>query len=379
MGKKIWLQIGISLLLAMLFLPQAFALEQQITAGNICSADALSQWSIYMAVGMGALLALVAIAYMVGNALSHPQLLDWAKMEFMQAIASVLMFALIVFLITQVECRMSVAEPAKWFGFANAPDVSMMAYAQSYLQNIMEEVHLTIVSIRYEMGILNVRASFNNYVSEGFIGGKGVSISPYSGDYTTNGTMNMLLNLNSTFMLSALFEYFSLFFFASASGLFVLFVPVGLFLRSMPFMRGTGATLIAIGAAFYIFYPLLFAMIGLASNSAGINNYAATQMPSSLGSDAAQKIDSIVQMEQKLANNKRDAYTGGEDSLPKPMLQYEGGKNVDVPKYFLMTSYNFIRAVMLPTIALVITAMFAKDLAALLGEELDASRIAQLV
>ena len=368
--------------------------QAPISADDICTSGSdrgVIENSIkVMAIGIAAILALVAIVYMIGNAMHHPQMLDWAKMEILQVIMSIIIFAVILFLV-DVECNMNIREPAAWFGYTEVQSASMLEYAQNYIQTVTQEAHLAVVALRYEMGILNIRASFNNYESSGLgIGGLGYSISPYSGDWTTLGTAQMLLGLNSSFMLNGIFHFFSLFFFATASGIFVLFLPLGFFLRSMPFMRGVGAALIAIVVGLYIFYPLVFAMIGLVVENSGATNYVLNALPGTFGgSTVSQRIDAIEAQESSLATNGRDAYSGGEDSLPKPMLSkpddraYGGSgandKMLDLPGYYRITAYNFIRVVMLPTAGMLIVIVFIRDLAALMAEEVDASKLLQMV
>ncbi|MFA5108075.1 MAG: hypothetical protein WC492_00910 [Candidatus Micrarchaeia archaeon] len=361
------------------------ALQQPIGADDICTAGSergvIENSMKYMAIGIAAILALVVIVYMIGNAIHHPQMLDWAKMEILQVLMSIAIFALILFLVN-VECNMNILEPAGWFGFAGVQSASLLQYSQNYIQNIVEEAHLAVVSLRYEMGILNIRATFNNYESANLgIGGNGYSISPYSGDWTTMGTAQMLLGLNSSFMLNGIFHFFSLFFFATASGIFVLFLPIGFFLRSMPFMRGVGATLIAIVVGLYIFYPLVFAMIGLMVEQSGSTHYVLNTVPDKFGgSNVPERISAIEAQESSLATNGKDTYSGGQDSLPKPLLSSPGNdKMLDLPAYYKITAYNFIRIVLLPTVGMLIVIVFIRDLAALMGEEVDASKLLQMV
>ncbi len=365
---------------------------------HVCEPVSFQQSFTYMGFGMAAILALIAIAFMLGTALSNPHLLDWAKTEAAQVLLSVLFFAVILWLVS-LECSIRIDEFTQWSGLGlgipvAGGDYNMFSTAQAYLDWGVGQTHLTITMIRYEMGLLNIRATFNNFLPQmAGLGGNGYSNSPHSGDWTTIGTMNMLLNLNSTFLLSILLQYFALVFFSASNGFFIFLVPVGFLFRSIPFGRPIGSTLVAIGVGLYIFYPIVFAMMGLivpnlyVGGGGDVSGVLSAQADSSIRSDPSiQSSDPVRQMsaiyarESALASNPYDAYTGGEDSLPNALLHpANSGKLVDLPQYFRLTALNFLRAVLFPSVGLLLAVMFIRDLAALLGEEVDASKLIQMV
>ncbi len=382
--------------LALLFLSSlSFAALPAIT--KVCEPLSFQQSLTYMGIGMAAISAVIAIAFMLGTALSNPRLLDWAKTEAAQILLSILFFAIILWLVN-LECSVRIDEFSKWSGLSLTIPVAggeytMFNTAQAYFDWGTGQTHLAITMIRYEMGTLNIRASFNNFLPQNAgIGGNGYSNSPYSGDWTVIGTMNMLLNLNSTFLLSILLQYFALVFFSASNGFFIFLVPVGFLLRSIPFGRPVGSTLVAIGVGLYIFYPIVFAMLGLvvpnlyAAGGGDVSGTLAARADSTTTNPSIQSGEPLRQMagiyarESALASNSYTAYTGGEDSLPHALLHpANSDKLVDLPQYFRLTALDFLRAVLFPSVGMLLVVMFIRDLAAILGEEVDASKLIQMV
>ncbi len=338
---------------------------------GMCAGPSIWQYMTYMFAGLALMSVVIALVYMAGESLHLPHLLDWSKTEALQMGMAIVLFIVIAFLLS-MECNLRMGEFLHWTGLGGSlitPDMNTLQASQAYLNWATEQTHLSVVLIRRDMGALNIRATYSKYESSpAGLGGNGYSSSPYSGDWTTLGTLGMLLNLNSSFLLAVLFEFFSLAFFASASGLFIFLVPIGLVLRSVPFLRQFGGSLVAIAVGFYIFYPLFLAMLGLMLPPLYAGHDAR---------DAISGIDSISAAqtsEQKLTGDNVFSYF---NSYPDVWIEHNGQPDLGI--YFKLTALNFIRAIFLPSVGLIITVTFVRDLSGLFGEEVDASRLVQLV
>ena len=233
-----------------------------------------------------------------------------------------------------------------------------------------------------------MRATYSSYQTQfAGMGGNGFSFMPFGGDYTEMGSLGMLINLNSTFMLVLLFELFSLFFFSSSSGLFIFLVPLGLIFRSVPFLRGFGAALVAIGVGFYIFYPVLLGLTGVmlgplysnskmdSSNVFSVSDAAQLETRELGAHDAFNPDNSGLGGTSIFSYNPTDPYPGP----LKPLTSGDKSSPVDLGVYFNLTALNFLRAVFIPTAGLIVTVSFVRDLAALMGEEVDASKLIAMI
>lgn len=367
--------------------------QSGVNAGTLfCDNDQLKKWGSAMGVGLMALAAVLALAYMLGESLSHPRLIDWAKTEMLQAVMGVVLFLLVVWLVF-LECHVSFAP------FVPGP---LMQGAQNYVDWGVAQTHLSIVMLRYDMGALNLRATHTNYdtVVPG-IGGNGFSYSDYAGDWGTSGTLGMLLNLNTTFLLSLLFLKFSLLFFTANSGLFVFLVPLGLILRSAPFMRGVGGALVAIGVGFFIGYPILLALLGSVLPPIYAGHDASELAAGTMGTPKCsygdmQCLSDLTQNwqndEQSLTGKDMTSYRWSGPPSPRIFILTAGNPDVnndvnngwpmrqpDLAAYYRLTALDFLRALLLPSAGLIILITFVRDLSAIFGEEVDAGKLVQLI
>ncbi|MFH1306237.1 MAG: hypothetical protein ABIH83_01090 [Candidatus Micrarchaeota archaeon] len=358
--------------------------------GRICSKKEINSLIVYSVAGFVAMIFIIAITFMLGNALHQPRFLDWSKMEAMQIVFSFVLFALI-FIALQLQCNLNIVEFKNWLGGQGGlalRGTTMMEAAQDYVEWSVGQTHLTLVMLRRDLGAINMRATYSNYDNQGLgLGMNGFSYAPYSGDYTTTGAMGMLMNLNTGFMLTNLFEYFSLAFFASSTGFLIFLVPIGFLLRSVPFLRGLGGGLVAIGVGFYIMYPIIFAMLAIALPPA-ITNDASKVFDDrycggkdcGTGNNLQLKIDKVQADEESITGKNIFSYF---DDHPNPKINTnpndEEFPRVDLATFFRLTAINFIRTFFLPTVGLVITISIIRDMSGLLGDEVDATKLVQMV
>jgi hypothetical protein len=148
-------------------------------------------------------------------------------------------------------------------------------------------------------------------------------VSTHSGLYTEIGTLSMFLQGAMVSHLSVFFQLFTLQYIYAGTGLLMVFLPLGIVLRSLPFVRGFGGSLIALVVALYIFYPLMLVIDGLI-------------------------VESVM----------------------------NGFPPVDI---YGTNAITYIAAVFLPAINFIVIAALTHTLSGALGEELDVSRLGQMV
>ncbi|VVB56711.1 Uncharacterised protein [uncultured archaeon] len=384
-------------------LPLSFALplpNSMASIQGICQGSWLGQWARPMGIAWAGLFAFIAFIYMMGHAFNIPQFTEWAKTEIGQALLGVGLLVLIVWLLG-LQCNLQIGEFAKWAGIALPgaaggpgiqPTDTMMNAAVKGLGWSMERTHLSISLMRYCLGILNIRATFSQSMTEvPGIGGVGFTLAPLSGDWTLMGSVQMLLNLNTTFMLALLFQYFSLAIFSSSSGLFLFLVPIGLILRCMPYLRGFGGALASIGIGFCILYPMYLALLGIMLPPLYTSPALANFDPHSV----AGSVSSLVASEQGLTGTSIFSYFYSMPDVPdssggilKATAVEDPTKcgilgrcfyTVNLAPLFELTALNFLAAVLLPSAGLLVIVSFVRDLSVIFGEEVEASKLMQMV
>ncbi|MCL6089098.1 MAG: hypothetical protein M1530_02950 [Candidatus Marsarchaeota archaeon] len=397
--RKAASRMRLPLLVALLILISSSAHAAMASIAGICTPNWLTQWLPLMGIAWAGLFAFIGFIYMMGTAFRVPQLTEWAKTEIGQALLGVGLLVVILWLMS-LQCNLQIGEFAKWAnislggGQASAglqPADTMMDAAIKGLEWSMQQTHMSISLMRYELGILNIRATFVQSITEvPGIGGVGFTLSPLAGDWTMMGSLQMLLNLNTTFMLALLFQYFSLAIFSASSGLFLFLVPVGLILRCMPYLRGFGGALTAIGVGLYILYPMYLALLGLMLPPLYISQ------PSAASLSGASSVEQLVGKEQGVTGTNIFSYFYSMPELPD-----SGGSNIlkamaledpnscstlgrcfytaNIGPLFELTALNFLRAVLLPSAGLLIIVSFIRDLSAIFGEEVEAGKLIQMV
>jgi len=316
-----------------------------------------------MAIGMLVLSMAIALAYMVSQIIHEPRLSEWAKAQAPQLLSSCLIFLLVAFLIS-LGCGVQIGEFTNWMGNSRI-DPALTAYGASfkYLEWGADKTETGITFIRAKMGALNIRATtttFNSAFPMGALGGSGY---PNSGDYATAGVHATLLQLNTSFLLSIMFQYFCLLLFTSKAGIFLLLLPIGLTLRSVPFMRGFGGALAGLAVALYLCYPLLLALSYLMLD----------------GIAPAYDVDTVISgagiTDLAGAVKYENSFAGHKFLHDDPEIKYVNNTAAS----FKFTAFNFLRAVLLPLFGMAVTVGFARDLSKLFGDEIDANKLVQMV
>lgn len=355
--------------------------------------------TVYGAVATG---AIIGLSLMLGRALANVKITTWAKTEVLQVFMSI---ATVFFLLTTVNtfCIINMGEVASFFEAVDDPhDLNVYDAAQTYLHEAALYSHNAMTVTRYHLEGYTILAYLNAFLCDFEMGGTGLgcwfgysgtNVQPVGGYGAINAALNVFFNSTIIAHLSALNFLFILLF--VYKGFVFIFLPMGVFLRSMPYLRRFGGLLIAVALSFLIVYPLMlsvFYLMGdvlvdrpgddkcLACNSPCADCYVPdsdmkTYLDESVypdweGTGVVQSMGSII------LETISFGATGGPEALVT-LIYFPDGE--DPEGAIMFAAYAFIAAVFLPTTALIATVASISYIARLYGEEIDLSKITQLV
>ncbi len=308
----------------------------------------------------------IAITYVVSQAISNPKLSLWAKTEAVQlAVSAGTVFMLIT--VMNTFCTVKMDEVASLFGLTSAP-LSIYDAANEYLVRAGEFSIKALQVSRYHLEAYNVMSALNAFECE-FGGGigclfgySGTNVQPMGGYGAHQAAMNIFYNSAIMSVMSALNFLFILKF--VYKGFVLMFLPLGIFMRAVPYMRTFGGLLIALTLAFLIVYPLLLSVFYLMSD-------VLLEQPAGAGNFMDESVFDV----DDAAGESVEAAVAGTDAVWENYFP-----NDDMPHVAIaFAAYAFIAAVFLPTAALLGTIGSIVYLTRLYGEEIDLSRIVQMV
>lgn len=348
---------------------------------DVCSASSFNDLLLYCGIAGLGMISLIAAVYMAGETMQNPRMLIWAKSEAWEVLFSLFIAGMVVFAISTF-CSLKVGEvgniftglPKIYTGFEgkNAYQASMM-----YLENLAGFGLRNMAAIRYNLGAYEVRTSFQQYKCGllCFLTLTSLSETSYSGESINLSVLNNLLGVATTSYLAVLFQYFTLQYIVG--GLFAVFLPIAIIMRSIPFMRNFGGALIGIIVALYVMYPMAQITGAIAvpylaqgigggvemvdrttTNCAGIDVFAPISGPNPVSCIGGDSEGSLIRGWTDFAN------------LPSPHSMTESIKG---------NVLMFLAAIFLPALEFIVVAALARDISGLLGEEADISRLGQMV
>lgn len=343
--------------------------------------------NIYALSAYAAVITAITIggSYMVGNALSNPKLTVWAKTEAVQLIVSFITLFLIA-LMMNVYCTIDIKEIANLFGVDYPGTASIYASAEHYLVGAAAYAHNALKVVRYHLDgytVLAYTGAFKcaSLVESGpvttmvlpFLSGcgygySGNNLSPFGGYAAINGALTTMFNATIVSYLMALNYLFILRYVYHGFVLFLL--PIGIFTRSLPYLRTFGSVLIAVALSFMFIYPIILAVFDIAGdslvNTSGGNMYA--------GADLTEYTKEEI-YPNTLAAGASLGLSWDEEALIKRYKLKED----NIMHVIAFSAHAFIAATFLPSIALLATIASTVYLSRFYGEEVDLSRIMQMV
>lgn len=327
---------------------------------------------------------LIVFSFYIGQMINNPKVSVWAKSEVLQLIMSVASVAFLIMTINTF-CVIKMGDVASIFEITDAytgnPDVYNAA--KQYMNNTLEFNHDALVVVRYHLQGFTILSHMSSFVCDlktGSIGWgclfswSGSSGQPLGAYSSSMGALNLFFNTVLVAFITSMNFLFILLFVYKGFVLFLL--PFGIFLRSMPYLRSLGSLLIAVAISFMIVYPLVLSIFGLMSGVLfkapdGMAGYMdESTFPDNAGAAAAAHSAAGIAG----AGYYECIYFPDEDCVLASSI---GGPNV--PGAIAYAAYAFIAGVFLPTSALLATIASIVYLARLYGEEIDLSRIIQMV
>jgi hypothetical protein len=372
------------------------------TGGGRVFNTAIYPLMAYAAIATG---ILIAISYMAGTALSNPKLTLWAKTELVQLGVSIASVAIILFAVNAF-CIIDMKEIADMFGLSGShASINVYDAAKEYLKGAALYSHNALTVARYHLEGYTVLSYFNAFICDFPIGRIGLGClfgyagdtqQPFGGYGADIAAMNVFFNGMIMAHFTALNFLFILLFIYK--GFVFLFLPLGIFLRALPFMRPVGSVLIAIALSFLTVYPFTLGVFylmgdvlldrgtGFAPPGIDMSKYdesiypdstnAASQMGVSTGGEAVAKCN-YFGTDRGSCIGYATANEFGLGGVLKMDQSYFGRENPVGAIGFAANA--FIAAIFFPTVALLTAIASVSYMARLMGEEIDLSRITQLV
>ncbi|MEM4348253.1 MAG: hypothetical protein QXN37_01650 [Candidatus Anstonellaceae archaeon] len=358
------------------------------TSAPICGASSTSETFWLAALAAIATAIIVALGYMAGEAIQNPRLTTWAKTEAAQIFTSLIIVG-VVFGTIQLFCTLQIGEIASIF--TRLPKIYEPYQTKSiydgsiiYLEKLMDVAHSNLRTLRYLAGAYEIRTTYTKMVCTGscFISLAGYNEATHGGETLNLAIVNNLANTATISYLTAAFEYFVLQYILN--GLFLVFLPIAIVLRSLPFMRQFAGALVAICISLYIMYPTM--LVINASIAPGMAN---TQSPISFNACGCKgaEIFSYKDLPSNVMCAPSQACYNEESLVSGHRIGFGlGGLTADLP--FVPASLDmvirangliFITVVFFAAVNFIVIAAVARGVAHLLGEEVDISKLGQMI
>ena len=346
----------------------------------VCNDEGMNELALLSFFALLAASLFVALAYMLGKAIESPRISTWCKTEVWQVFAS----AIIVVGIYAALTLFCVATPAQigpialgleegdyenvmQRSFGDGQD-GMYDATQIYLENLASYAKGVVTAVRYNMGAYELRSGVQQYQCEVFclLAGAGTSFAPKGGEASHISLLGNLLSISTIALLSILFQLFLLLYIKG--GMFLVFLPLAIVVRSLPFMRGFGGAMIALVLALYMMYPVMLYVDGLV-----FPNAAAQIMPA---------LPNRIVGEQYISPLLGSVQFGrsGENALERNAYAEWENRELDVvPDIIRLVAILFIAGVFAPALNFIVIAAVAREISRVLGEEVDISRLGQML
>ncbi|MCX8197211.1 MAG: hypothetical protein N3G80_02760 [Candidatus Micrarchaeota archaeon] len=356
------------------------------TAAPICGASSKAELIWLAALAALATAILIALVYMAGEIMQNPRLLTWAKTESSQIFASIIIVGAVIGMI-ELFCSIQIGEVASIFTplpkiFQPYKEKSIYDGAIIYLEKLMDIARSNFQGLRYLAGAYEIRISYTKMVCKGncFISLVGYNEAEHGGETLHLALINNLLNSATISYLTAAFEYFTLQYILN--GLFLVLLPIAIILRSLPFMRQFAGTIVAICISLYIMYPAMLVfnasiVPGVAPPSllfssctcAGVDIFAYENGRATVGCKG--RANECYDEEALARAGLEMAGFGASPRLPHVPNSIDG----DVKANALI----FIITVFFAAFNFIVIVAFARGMARLLGEEVDISKLGQMI
>lgn len=325
---------------------------------------------------------IIALGYMLGEALHNPKVTLWAKTEVIQLFISIAAVVLILGIVPTF-CSINLNSVYQLLNPVVVPSGSLSIFegAERYLVDAGTYIHNVELVGRYHLGAYNIMESFgrlecgpfdsgSSFATVGNLffclfggplaGGSGTSHAPDSGYAMTAPALQIAFN-STIFSYLSVFNYLFILHYVY-SGFVFFFLPLGIFLRAMPYVRTLGSLLMAIAFCFIVVYPLTLSFFYL--DFMRPDSILKPAFSAELGSYLARDISSAVGIGHALDSEIYD------DVFPREDQSFE---------IIRLAGNAFLIGVFIPSLALLAAIAGVAYVNRFLGEEIDLSRIMQMV
>ncbi len=345
-----------------------------------------NDWVILSVIALGIAAGIITVIYMVSKLIGSAQGVAFCRAEIGQLVFSAIIIIATFTVVDTFICSGFLTGAVLGLDFCNNPLDCTQVYAKT---SILYSHFLTQI-YRYNQGVLEVRASQNRwdpyFAFVFFGGGIGKYFTPNAGDFGFSGVYSSGMMLALGYLFNSYLIWYVLLFGIYA---FPFLFPIGIVLRCIPTLRHIGGVFLALSIVFLVIYPFAFS-IGESTVGCGVYkciSYCAdwpprnvTEMYSTMygkeGSegwypwtvpdyDPGEETDRIAGME-------------GPEKYSLPILvdlTPEGGKG-NVAGIHVCT---FLKAVFIPAVVWIVIIVAVRELSRLLGQEVDISRLGEMI
>lgn len=326
--------------------------------------------------------ALIAVSYMIGNMISNPKVTLWAKTEIVQLAISIASVLIIIIMINSF-CSIS---PNAASALTDLPSASISGSdifdgANEYLKQASEYTHDVLTIQRYHLMAYDFLSFRSMWGCGGFldcwgssigISGKSYAWAPYFASGFNLAFNSVLLAFLSTLNFLFILQYIN-------SGFVLFFLPMGIFFRAFPFLRKLGSLFISIAFAFMIVYPLILSSFVLISDD--LFNYiddsilAYTDESRLTGFGFGDAMDSSFDASGSCFDLTENELSECDTYITD--FIFPDGRKEEIA--LQLVGRAFLVGVFLPTLALIATIASVGAIARELGQEINLSRIVQMV
>jgi len=303
------------------------------------------EWQAITLAVVSLIFSLVALAYMIGTGFHLPKLQGWAKDEFYQALASLLLAVLLILFVLTIDTTMLAIYGTNPFDTARGYIFNVAGSLSAYF------ISLTIFDTFFQIFkslVMNAMPSQTGFSVSAFIG-----LSPV----TTMLSLAMQAVLGGMALMLAMDAFISF-----IQTQLSIILPIGIALRAFSFSRPAGGALIAVFLGFYVLFPFLWVFDSYIYTDVSQNIIAYNPMMSAqlLGSNCAQ-------CPMCCTTNTPD-FSGNLFVSIINLLAY--------PAIFTL----FIFVLLLPLFNLIVVLIFINELAKIFGStEIDISGLSGLI
>ncbi len=348
-----------------------------ISMADICDLAATgldSTLTTLLALASFATALLIITSFMVGRIFSNPKVTLWAKTEIIQLFVSIASVS-IIFLVFSSFCTINLNALYLLTDLSTPPSSNPNVFdaAENYLLGAAEYSHQVLEIERYYL------MSYNMLLMRGrydciygpilcMFGNAGTSSSPFAYMSVVQGAMNVAFNTTMVAYMSLLVSLFILSYVKSAFVLLLL--PLGIFFRSLPYLRSLGSLFITISFAFVIVYPSILGVFHIIDPV--LFNYIDGNIVSQYGNPN----DVVAQGDPDVAFGSSWDFVSAENDPYINRFFDHGRKETTI---FQLAGRTFIVGVFIPMLALLATIASVSHVGRLMGEEIDLSRIVRMV